>query len=136
MLYTDKVPYIIRHSVPLGYVEIIWNGIVTLEQLNAGFDELLEVLREKQMKLLLVDSSGFSFSGSDTQTWIKQFYLQAFQNKAIDRIACVVDPNDFGQAILNNMLHLLQAQSSLVFNLTSFSDRGEALEWLLKDVPA
>jgi hypothetical protein len=136
MLYSDKVPYIIRHSVPLGYVEIIWNGSLTNEQLNNGLTQLQAMLVEKQVKLLLVDSSGFISAGPDAQAWVKDFYLQAIQNQSIERIARVLDPDDFGQAIISNMLHLMQTQLSFSFSLNSFSDRGEALEWLLKEIPA
>ncbi|MFD2245238.1 STAS/SEC14 domain-containing protein [Pontibacter ruber] len=136
MLYNEKVPYVIRYSDPLGYVEVIWNGSLTVEQLNTGLDQLLNVLKAKQAKLLLVDISNFSSTGPEAQAWVKDFYLQGLQNHSIERIARVVDPHAFGQALLNNMLLLLQSQSSFSFCLSNFTDRGEALEWLLREVPA
>ena len=136
MVYNEKVPFLIRHSLPLGYVEIIWNGSLNTEHLSAGLRELVKVLSEKQAKLLLVDASGVHALGPVEQAWIRDVLLAALQEQSLEKVARVTNPDVFGEALMSSMLQLLQMQSSLGFCLNNFTDRAEALEWLLNEVAA
>ena len=127
---TDQSRYAIRYSEPLNLIEISWQGLVTSDELQATLLHLLEVVKEKEPRYLLIDSRPLKTFGIEGQNWIRNTFLPALSESTITQFARITEPDVFTQAIVESVLGYVQCDQRFGCCMRSFTDRKAALDWL------
>lgn len=115
--------------------EMIWHHAVTSEQLQEGLNFLLSTLRKRATVLLMIDARHLSASRAVDQSWIKNIFMPELNGANLERFARITDPNSLSEAITTSIAGATHSQQQpYSFLVENFSERDEAIEWLLDNI--
>ena len=134
MLVCNNANYTIRYRKPLNLVEITWHGYTLSEQLHEGLTNVLDVIYDKKASYLFVDAHRLNALKASDQNWIKNKFFPQLAVFGLIKLARVTNSDIFTQVIVGDFMKLVQEEEKLSFELQSFYDRVDALEWLLSDL--
>lgn len=126
--------YTIKYTEALSMVEMVWHRVATSEQFRQGHLLLLEQLQVNNAQNMLVDARRLDGFAAAEQGWLKDKLLPRLAHVGVKRMARITDPDIFMQVVDDNLAN--HVQTNLNFDLKSFLDRTDALEWLLQDCHA
>ncbi|MCC9137970.1 hypothetical protein ACFSKU_04015 [Pontibacter silvestris] len=126
--------YTIRYSKPVGLVELIWHGAVSSDQFQVALSHIIEVLKEDQVKFFLIDAKRLNPFRAKDQTWLKKHFFPKLNETQVIKFARITEPDLFTQAVVGDLVQYVHHNKSFKFNIHSFYERDEALEWLLNEV--
>ncbi|WP_125185498.1 hypothetical protein [Botryobacter ruber] len=104
------------------------------EQLHDGLKHVAAVIREKNALYLLVDAKRLNAMKASDQTWIKNNFFPELSASGLKKLTRVTNTDIFTQVIVGDFVKLVQENEKISFDLQSFYDRDDALEWLLNDI--
>ena len=127
--------YTCKYLEALGLLEVVWHGCVTASELQESLQEVAMVLKEKDVKYFLMDDRLSKAAKATDEAWIRSFYMPLLASTGIKKFARIACPTDIQQYILSNIISIINQEHLYTFDMKTFRDRGDAMEWLFKIEP-
>lgn len=131
LFYSGDDFFTIRYSKPIALVELNWHGIISSDQLRYSLNDILGILKENEVRLILLDAKKLNPYRAEDQAWLKNYYFPKLNETQLVKLAHVTEPDLFTQAVIGNLMQYVNHNKGMKFSLESFYEREEALEWLL-----
>lgn len=118
------MPFDVTANLDDGYVHLVYNGDINLDERMRARDRVFEVRKEHELARSLVETqdSNMNLSTKDIIQFSKTFPKDLPSNY---HVAVVVSPHDNVDILLENLA------SSVGLTIRAFKDRDMAIRWLL-----
>lgn len=108
-------------------VSATWNGFLTIEQVKAGYENLLLMMKEVGAHKILVNHSNVSGPWQAANEWFQTSWNHRAVDGGLTKMAVVMSNNIFTQLSLQGFLRTVEG----VYDTALFNDESAARKWLI-----
>ncbi len=130
-----KIFYTVEYDPDHRWVYANWIGFVTVENVKAGCEAGLQMMKEARCTNLLNDNRELTGPWRDANDWIEQDWMPRALQAGFKNFAHITSPNVFAEYSVKDLETRVEAVD---FTLKVFKGAEEARKWLAEqqNVPA
>ncbi|MEM8970062.1 MAG: STAS/SEC14 domain-containing protein [Bacteroidota bacterium] len=115
----------IEHDEARDWLYTRWIGDVTVEDVKAGGEKMLEQIQEKSCQKVLNDNRDVTGSWDDANEWITQNWMPRIVSAGLQKFAHIISPDIFAAMSVEEMMTQVSG-----FEMHIFEDEEKAKVWL------
>lgn len=129
---TDRTTYYradfisIKHNPEKGWLEADWLGYQTLETVQKGCMEMLDLVKKTAVNKILNDNSKVKGNWSEAADWGSEIWFPLMEQAGIKQFAWIQSPERFSQLAALKSIDLKNGEIDIHF----CENKKEALDWL------
>ncbi|GAB3199590.1 hypothetical protein ABID22_002384 [Pontibacter aydingkolensis] len=127
--------YTCKYLEALSLLEVVWHGHVSASELQESLQDVATILKEKDVGYFLMDDRLSKAAKATDETWIRDFYVPLLASTSIKRFARIAYPTDIQQYIVSGIIRAIDQEHLYNFEMKTFREREEAMEWLFTTEP-
>jgi hypothetical protein len=108
-------------------VSAAWSGFLTIEQVKAGYENLLLVIKEVRSDKMLVNHSKVSGPWQSANEWFQSSWNHRAVEAGLTTMAVVMSNDMFTQLSLQGFLRTVKG----FYDTALFNDESAARQWLI-----
>ena len=128
VIYRHIPNFYLQYDQAFGMLYLEWVGNSNPYLLRASAGQLLDLLRELEVRHLLLDMNSVPNLPLADQLWLGDHWMPALVALPLERLVLIIDSDQIHNQLAIDMLHDL-VQPSIRFESQYFADMESALDW-------
>ncbi|MFD1003667.1 STAS/SEC14 domain-containing protein [Ohtaekwangia kribbensis] len=116
----------ITHERDTDIIYVDWNGFLTVDQVKAGSEELLKIIKEVKCSRVLVDNRKVSGPWQAANEWYQTDWNPRAAKEGLTDMAVIMSDNIFTQLSLQGFTKATKG----VYTVAIFNSEPDARKWL------
>ena len=134
MLFHHIPNLCLQYDQILSVLRLEWVAYSDHRQLRASANELLTLLRELEVRHLLLDMNSVPNLPFADQLWLGDHWMPGLVALPLERLVLIISSNQIHNQLVIDMLHDL-VKPDIRFEAQYFSDMESALDWTTDGSP-
>lgn len=127
--------YTCSYLESLSLLEVVWHGYMSASELQEALHNITAVLKEKAIDYLVVDDCLLKSAKATDESWIRAFCMPLLASTHVKKMARIACPTAIHQHIVTGILSAIEQEHQYKFEMKTFNDREDAMEWLFAVEP-